>query len=651
MAVTVKYNNFLLYSNTIESLKVTVPKLTQEVNKTGSFTFTIYPDHPYYSRIEEFAGIVTIYDDDILLFRGRIIKIEQGFRNERKITCEGELGFLLDSIQRPYEFTGTPEELFRLYITEHNSQVDAARRFVVGNVTVTDANDYIVRANSDYTKTWDELNDKLVKNLGGYLWVRHENGINYIDYLKDFTILSNQQITFGKNLINLIQKISADSFATALIPLGAKDELTGNRLTIKAVNNDVDYVYNKEAYEKYGFILTTNTWDDVTDPSNLKRKGQEYIDNLAQFTKSVDVTAADLKGTGVDVNSFRYGRYVKAVSLPHNLANNFLITKITRELDKPQNTKLTLGTSYKTMTDLQASSQYKENQLVNRVDNVEKKVNSISAESRSILKIEEFYLVSSKDSGITIETEGWSTAIPTMTETDRYLWNYTKITFTDNSTTITTPLIIGMYGKEGKDGKDAAIQSDTEPSDKSYLWLDTSATPATLKSWNGEDWEVVNDQSEAIILLEERLESNISQTAESIRTEVSEKHYLKEETDTLIQSVNTQIEQTSEYVEIQFNQFLEDLKQVSDDKDTQFSEIQKYIRFVDGNIVLGEKDNKLILRIENDRISFLQDNTEVAYFSNNRLYVTDGEFLHSLKIGHFEYLPRANGNLSFMKTT
>jgi hypothetical protein len=85
--------------------------------------------------------------------------------------------------------------------------------------------------------------------------------------------------------------------------------------------------------------------------------------------------------------------------------------------------------------------------------------------------------------------------------------------------------------------------------------------------------------------------------------------------------------------------------------DAQFEEISKYIRFVDGNIVLGEEGNTLTLQIANDRISFLDSGQEVAYFSNRKLYVTDTEILHSLQLGNFAFMPRANGNLSFKLTT
>ena len=78
-------------------------------------------------------------------------------------------------------------------------------------------------------------------------------------------------------------------------------------------------------------------------------------------------------------------------------------------------------------------------------------------------------------------------------------------------------------------------------------------------------------------------------------------------------------------------------------------QIRKYIRFVDGKILLGESGNQLELEISNDRISFMQNKTEVAYFSNNKLYVVDGEFTNSLRLGNFTYLPRTNGNLSFKK--
>ena len=85
--------------------------------------------------------------------------------------------------------------------------------------------------------------------------------------------------------------------------------------------------------------------------------------------------------------------------------------------------------------------------------------------------------------------------------------------------------------------------------------------------------------------------------------------------------------------------------------DAEFEEIRKYIRFVDGQILLGEVGNELELQIANDRISFLQDGAEVAYFSNRKLYVTDTQILHSLQLGSFAFMPRANGNLSFKKVT
>ena len=76
---------------------------------------------------------------------------------------------------------------------------------------------------------------------------------------------------------------------------------------------------------------------------------------------------------------------------------------------------------------------------------------------------------------------------------------------------------------------------------------------------------------------------------------------------------------------------------------------RKYIRFEDGKILLGEVGNELELQIANDRINFLQDGAEVAYFTNRKLYVTDAQFLHSLQLGSFAFMPRANGNLSFKK--
>lgn len=88
------------------------------------------------------------------------------------------------------------------------------------------------------------------------------------------------------------------------------------------------------------------------------------------------------------------------------------------------------------------------------------------------------------------------------------------------------------------------------------------------------------------------------------------------------------------------------LDAANDATDQKFGEISKYIRFVDGKIVLGETGSELTLTVQNDRVSFQQDGNEVAYFSNNNLYIRRAEVLTTLKVGNYEFAPRNDGGLA-----
>jgi hypothetical protein len=293
----------------------------------------------------------------------------------------------------------------------------------------------------------------------------------------------------------------------------------------------------------------------------------------------------------------------------------------------------------------------------------------------SITKVDVMYYQST--SSTALAGGSWVTTAPAWVD-GRFFWEKTVVTYSDGTTDESTPVCItgqrgltgatgatgakgdpgspgspGADGKDGKNGKDAAIHSLTAPSDTSYLWLDISLDPPLLKRYNPETavWVVVNDTTDIVYNLEQNLLATIQVSGQNIQSIVSESYSLKDDTEALISSVSTEIEQTKNSVEIQFNQFSADLEAVATGADAEFEEIRKYIRFENGQILLGEVGNELELQISNDRISFLQDGAEVAYFSNRKLYVTDTQILHSLQLGSFAFMPRSNGNLSFKKVT
>lgn len=127
---------------------------------------------------------------------------------------------MLDSIQRPYEFQGSPNDLFKQFINNHNSQVEEEKKFVIRNVDVPDSNNYINRENSDYSNTWDATNDKLIGTNGGHLETGPlPNGKRYIDYISEYTHINSQTIQFGENLLDITQYARGENIKTAIIPV------------------------------------------------------------------------------------------------------------------------------------------------------------------------------------------------------------------------------------------------------------------------------------------------------------------------------------------------------------------------------------------------------------------------------------------------
>lgn len=338
----------LMCDSRIEELALSNPVVKLEEGKVGSFSFIIPPDHPMIDAVKRRKSIIEVVEDDEILFCGICIEVTEDFYKQKTVYCESELTYLNDTIQRPCRYAGmTVRELLEAYVSKHNSQANESKHFSVGMVTVEDSNDYI----SCYTNmesTMACIKADLVDDLGGFLQVRYENGIRYLDYLAESLNTNKQTIKLGKNLIDYISNIDSTDIATAIIPLGAKlaeSSIEGleERLTIKSVNDGLDYVFNQDAVNSYGWIYKTVTWDDVTTPEALKAKAEKYLAEVQFENVVIEAKALDLHFEDSSVEKFKLSDKIRVVSAPHGLNKYFRLTKLTRNLNNPEKDTITLG--------------------------------------------------------------------------------------------------------------------------------------------------------------------------------------------------------------------------------------------------------------------------------------------------------------------
>lgn len=521
--------------------------LQQEVNKAGSFTFTIYPSHQAYDKIFKLRTTVVIYYGDDVFFRGRVLNDFPGSYNERKIQCEGELAFLGDVCQPPFVFPQdeehtTPADYLAFLLDYYNSQQPADRQILLGNVTVTDPNGYIARSDTEYSTTLTLIQQGLLDILGGYISFRHVGGVTYMDYLADFDVLANQPVKLGLNLLSISSDRRGEEAATAILPLGVKDD-DGVRLTIFDLEDEETddvcksglIVYSKEAEAQYGGrIVRKVTWDDVTLASNLLTKAKAELGTARAIPNTVTITAADASAAalcgGVSYNTFRVGTYISvedaAHADAHGLLPTYLLRKRSGSLQNPASNRLTFGAT----------------------------------------------------------TYG--------------------------------------YTEENRRQQETA--------------------------WKIVEANVTASQIKVIRELEQRTNSAILQSSNSILARVADEYYLKGDTDALVSSVSLTAEMNAKAAELRFSEIEKNVDAVAAGADAQFSAINKYIRFEDGNIIQGALNSPFKKVQSATRESYFDGGVEVAYFSNKKLYVTDVEVINSLRVGPFEFVHRSNGHLTLL---
>lgn len=540
----------LFYHPQLSSLAVTKAQVQEDAESIDSLTLSAPFNHPYLADIKPMSSVVVCKRGDDTVFEGRALDNGTDFYNTHTWTCESALAYLKDTIQPPYDYSGTLKGLLEYFISEHNKAVEDKKKFTVGNVTVTDDNDYVHYSSSDYSVTMDAIRQKLLGTHGGYLRLRYTENGRTLDYLADFSETSLQTVEFGKNLTDV--KINADHTerATAFIPFGAKiketdengnETETGRRIDITSVNDGKNYVFDEAMVKEIGWIWKTEILEDVNLPSNLLRKANQRLSGLVKGITSMELAIVDESDTGADIPDIHARQYVECKSPPHGIDGRYLVLSKTKDYLNPSGNTITIGASGVTLT----SASVKQGQ-------------NISALEEDIL---------GQESKISTAVQDASTALD-------------------------------------------AAHSLKENIHECY--------------------------------------SEISKTAEDISLSVREEYISRSELEMIQQDFETSITQNSTEIRFDFTQVTDEIKGTVADNQ---SLLEEYIRFKGALIELGRVGNAFTAELSGESLAFKENGQKIAYISNQSLVITNAEIRNKLSLGNesrgwFDFIPRANGNLS-----
>lgn len=398
----------LIYAPNNRSALVLSPKLTREVSKGGSLSFTMTRDHEQYESLQKMSTCITVEQDDKEIWRGRVLSHEADWYNRRVIYCEGALSYFNDSAITPFNYEGKLAQFLQHLIDAHNQQCGnmIMKRFELGTVTAA-LGDLVVHygdrdsygVGEDYGSTWDIIDKMVLKVYGGYAYCTYNpatgnNVLNYCDQSFEADRLVNQTIEYGVNLLDFTEKTDTNSLFTRVYPMGSKhtveetkwkwkflwwgekytesheerygisgtDAATVNKYLPKGYSyrldssdGDCGWIQNDAAAQKFGIVSALGEYDTDSDNDTFAAGVQDLQKNSLMVT-SYTVKAVDLRDAGYDKDRLTFAGYAHIISKPHSIDVIMLCTKLVEPLDQPDKKEYTFGMTRQTLTDRQVAN-------------------------------------------------------------------------------------------------------------------------------------------------------------------------------------------------------------------------------------------------------------------------------------------------------
>lgn len=660
-----KYKNYILYDPRLadEKLIVRDPSVKLAVSKAGEMSFTVDAEHPYLSNLRRMSGLVELLDGTFPIYRGRITSDIKDFYGAHKIETEGIMAALNDSIIPPFNF---PEDFaedasykaaaasgnvvdffFRWILAQHNSQVSTEQQIKPGVVTVSDPNNYITRSSEEYATAMATISDKLFKSaLGGNLLIRYEDDGNYLDYYAELPLTNTQTVEFAENLLDLSSEVDGTSIYTAILPEG-KDGLTIGNLPDGDLTDDLvksgKIIYSKSGVATYGRITRHIKWDDVTVTANLQTKAKAALaDNGLSMPETITCKAVDL-GWQEGIQHFRVGRMTALVSTPHGYSASYPLMELAPDILDPGNTQISLGATRRTFTGSQidagrkteASIDSTKRDLTQRIENIELTPGPPGPAGASVfITYHDGTAAPAAPTGDGTKN-GWHTNL-----TDAVVWLSQKVAASASSGTWGTPVrIVGADGKPGAKGDDGVSvthtdveyylsTSETELSggtwqpaaptitDGTYLWGRTKITYSNGQTaYTGAYCiskamtESAKPQIDQVVKTTRQQITDVQQNVNSIILSALENYVETRDFGSYKEEVSTKLSVLTDQLGIDITKVAERIDSVDGDLQSKYSEITKAFHFTEDGLIIGESGNEILLRLDNDVLQFVRNNT------------------------------------------